>query len=135
MRTLLIAIAVLLAIHVAVTLAGPGPLLLDHDFLTSMARTGAPGINIEYTADRVLFKTRVRRLVWIDVRLEALFVRVGARVHLAARKLTAAGLLQNGSRFDEAAAKLAKLVDVETLADRVEVYKAGTLVYSQAVGP
>lgn len=127
---------------VAASLAWPaaateGPLILDHDLLTSMARTGEPGIVITYAADRVVFHTRRHAAfgIWLDVRLEAVFAREGKHVHLVARRLTAGGLAQKGSRFDEAAARLARLVDVETAADRVEIYRGGKVAYSQALAP
>lgn len=135
-RTALVALAVAaLAFGPAVAAAG-GVLVLDHDLLTSMARTGSPGINIDYTVDRVVFRTRFRAaVIWLDVRLEAAFARDGKRVHLVAQKLTAGGILQNGSRFDEAAARLARLVDVETEADVVTIYRGGKVAYSQALAP
>lgn len=136
MRAALIALVVVsLAFGPAVAAAG-GVLVLDHDLLTSMARTGSPGINIDYTVDRVVFRTRFRAaVIWLDVRLEAVFQRDGKRVHLVAQRLTAGGINQNGSRFDEAAARLAKLVDVETEADHVEIYRGGKVAYSQEVKP
>lgn len=141
MRTLLVAIAALFAIHVAMVfadeIAGPMPaMVLDHDMLQSLARTGpAKDIRIEYLPDRLLFKTRIRRLVWIDIRLEARFGRVAGKVQLVAQRLTAGGILQNASRFDEAREKLSHLVNVETAAGRVEIYKAGQRVYAQDLLP
>lgn len=133
MKTLLIALAAFFAIHVVCVIAQPA-LILDHDMLTSLARSGVPGINIVYTPSRVAFVTRFRAAVlWIDVRAEAIFVREAGRLRLALQYLSAAGIRQNASRFDEAKAKLAKLVDVETPARRVEIYKAGQLVYTQEV--
>ena len=137
-------LAVNLALVLVVVCCGAGavlaetsPLILDHDMLQSMARTGpAKDVRLEYTDDRVLFKTRYRAaVVWLDVRLEAQFVRAGARVHLEAKRLTVGGLNQNGARFMEASEKLAHLVDVETAAQRVEIYRAGKLAYAQEVLP
>lgn len=111
-----------------------GTLTLDHDILQSMARTGSPGINLDYTPTRVLLKTRYRAAgIWWDVRLAAEFIRTDKRVRLALRELTAGGIRQNASRFDEAAAKLSKLVDVETAADRVVIVRDGEAAYKQDI--
>jgi hypothetical protein len=129
MRALLV-----LLLAAAPALAQTPPLILDHDMLTAMARTGAPAVEISYTPTRVVFRTRVRVLLgWIDVQAEAVFVREDKRLHLALQALKAGGLVQNASRFFEASKKLGKLVDVETAARRVEIYKAGKVVYDQEV--
>ncbi len=116
----------LLIAGLALALASPGladvpKLVLDHDMLTTLARTGAPGIALSYPDDHVDLRTRHRTPlgVWVDIVLTARFVREGKRVKLALRSLSAAGIRQTGSRFQEAAAKLAKLVDVETAAGRL----------------
>jgi hypothetical protein len=98
MRALLV-----LLLAAAPALAQTPPLILDHDMLTAMARTGAPAVEISYTPTRVVFRTRVRVLLgWIDVQAEAVFVREDKRLHLALQALKAGGLVQNASRFFEA---------------------------------
>lgn len=127
-------LAALLTMALAFPAGASDALILDHDMLTSMARTGAPGVTITYTPTRVVFGTRFRAaVVWLDVRAEAAFVREDKRLRLALQHLSAAGINQNGSRFFEASAKLAKLVDVETPSSRVEIYHAGKLVYAQEI--
>lgn len=132
-----IAIALVLALAGPVLADGPpAALVLDHDMLTSMARTKEPEVRIGYTADRVELRTRRSALVgWIDVLLTARFERAGGHVRLVAQSLRAGPLEQRGTRFEDARAGLLKLVDVATDAERVEIYKAGKLVYSQVLDP
>lgn len=112
-------------------------LVLDHDMLTSMIRTREPDIRIGYTADRVEIRTRRSALVgWLDVLLVARFERdEKGHIRLVAQSLRAGPVGQAGKRFEQARAGLLKLVNVATPATRVEVYRAGKLVYSQEVGP
>lgn len=105
----------------------PAPaLLLDHDTLTTLARTKEPELRISYKPGRVEFRTRRSVLVgWVDVLLSARFERVGRRIQLVAKSLHAGPLgEQRGKRFEEARAGLARLVNVESAATRVEVWRA-----------
>lgn len=112
-------------------------LVLDHDMLTSLARTKQPEVRIGYTPERVEIRTRRSALVgWIDVLLTARFERCNGHVQLVAQSLRAGPLGdQRGKRFEEARAGLRKLVNVKTAATRVEIYRAGELVYSQELTP
>ncbi len=140
MRPLLVAL-VALALAGGPVHAEPLPVIHYHEVLAEMAEAGAKQRGaqdgrVEYDDehDRVIFRARKSAgIVWLDVRLACTFVRDGARVRLQLISFTVGPLKQNASRFDEAADRLAKLVAVETVADRVVVLKAGKLVYEQAV--
>lgn len=112
-------------------------LVLDHDMLTSLARTREPEVRIGYTPERVEFRTRRSALVgWLDVLLTARFERCAGHVRLVAQRLHVQALgEQSGKRFEQAKAGLMKLVNVKTAATRVEIYRASELVYSQDLTP
>lgn len=124
--------AFLLMLLVEAACAQMPPLLLDHDMLVSLARTREPEVRIGYTKDRVEFRTRRSALVgWVDVLLTARFERHGPNVQLVAQSLRAGPLEQRGKRLEQAREGLKKMVNVKTAALRVEIYRAGELVYSQ----
>jgi hypothetical protein len=130
LRTLL---PVLLALAL---LAGPAvadTLALDHAKLLARARKGIGSAAISYTSDRVVLRARVRwGLFWIPLRLEATFQRVDGHVRLVTRDLYIRGRLMP-SRKLEADEKLAKLVDVESKADRVTIEDEEYILYEQAL--
>lgn len=129
------ALAILLGLVLASSAIadGVGALVLDHAMLLSMARTREPEVRIGYTDDRVEFRTRrsVLAVGWVDVLLTARFERDGKKIQLIAQGLRTGPIKQNGKRLEQARAGLLRLVNVETDATRVEIYKAGKLVYSQ----
>jgi hypothetical protein len=129
----LMLLAVLGALMMRPAVAG-GPLVLDDALLTALARTREPEVRFAYLDDEDRIEIRTRRsalVAWVDVLLVAHFERVGKRVQLVPLSLRAGPIVQRGKRFEDARGGLRKLVDVETTATRVEVYKAGQLVYSQ----
>lgn len=127
-------IAFLLALLTAI----PAPadcLRLDHAKLEAKARKGLAGATLSYTDDRVILRGRVQYCyLWFPVRIEASFEAAGGRVRLVASDLFVRGRAVP-SRLEQANDRLAQLVDVETEADRVDVFRAGKRVYSQELDP
>lgn len=136
-RRLLIAILLVLSlVGPAFAATPPNKLVLYDDMLTALARTKEPELRISYTADHVELRTRRSALIgWIDVLLTARFQHCNGHVRLVAQSLRVGPIEQRGSRLEDARAGLMKLVDVDMPSDRVEVYRAGQLVYSQALDP
>lgn len=130
LRTLLpalLALALLAGPAVADTLA------LDHAKLTARARKGVPGMTLSYPGGCVVLRGRVRwGLLWIPLRVEATFARVDGHIRLQAQELYVRGRRMRG-RIQDADEKLAKLLDVESKADRVTIEDEDYILYEQAV--
>lgn len=112
--------------------APPPPLVLEHAELVARARAGGlRDASIEGGAECAVLRGRVRYAwVWWPVRVEARFVRVTGRVRLRALELRVRGRSMQG-RLADADARLARLVDEESSASRVEIRDGGRLVYGQ----
>lgn len=130
-----LAVAFVVACWLAVTAARAGnAVLLDDALLTALVRTKVPNVRIAYLDDEDKIEFRSEQAYGlVDALLTARFERVGRRIQLKALSLRVGFLAQRSRRFEEAAAALRKLVDVETPLTRVEIYRTGKLVYSQDV--
>lgn len=121
---------------VLLLLAGPAlaeTITFAHGALQAGARRGVPDVSLVYPGDCVAFRGRVKwGLFWIPVRVEAVFSRANGRVRLRCREVYVRGRAMPARRA-QADEKLAKLVDSESAADRVEIIDGETVLYSQGL--
>lgn len=121
----------LIAMLITASTAFANTLVLDH---ATLERTAAKArTTVTYETGVVVLRTRVKYAwVWWPVRVEAVFVREDGHIRLKATKLVVSGKSMP-SRLKEADARVAKLVDVASDADIVEVYQGSEVVYSQVL--
>lgn len=106
-------------------------LVLDHATLEAKAQKARA--QITYASECVVVRTRVKYAwVWWPVRVEAVFVSEAGHVRLKATRLVVSGK-NMPQRLREADARVAKLVDVESSADVVEIYQGSEVVYKQVL--
>lgn len=133
---LVLALIVLAAFAFAADVIAEDPpaLVLDHQEIVARARSGGlRDASLTYPDDRAVLRGRVRYLgLWWPIRVEAVFVREGARVRMRALELFVRGRAMPARRGD-ADARIARLVDEESAAVRVEIRDGGRVVYVQGV--
>ncbi len=117
------------------------PVVHYHDVINAMAETGAKQrgaqdghVEYDQAHARVVLVARKSAYVgWLKIRLECTFVRDGGKVRLELLSFWVGPLKQNASRFNEASEGIAKMLAVESAADRVVILKAGQPVYQQVI--
>lgn len=109
--------------------APPATLVLEHEQLAAVAR--GDGASLSYTAHRVILRKRVRYAwVWWPVRVEAVLTREDGVVRLVTDRVLVRGR-DYPAGVTKADSKIAGLVRVESAAARVEIRRAGRVVYAQ----